>query len=157
MCRSFRTPQLIKSKSIFISCNQLCLKHLIKMTWHKPKKKKKTLNLLWNNSLCLQNKLKNKHIKPLLTPPFITPPRRSLTPAVPYGPYWTLTCVLLQAWPQPASSPRAEVLGAASGLSEMGLWRSLYRQARLSSLTSARRLLIMVAKKRAKRTLLISM
>lgn len=79
------------------------------------------LILLWNYFLCLQNKLKNKQIKPLVIPPFVTPPHRSLTPAVPYGPCWTLTSVLLQARSPAVSSHRAEVLGAASGLSETGL------------------------------------
>lgn len=149
MCRNFQTPQflIIKSKSVFI-IRIKCVKHQNDMA-------QKKLILLWNNSLCLQNKLKNKQIKPLLIPPFITPPHCSLTPAVPYGPCWTLTSVLLQARSPAVSSRRAEVFRAASGLSEMGF--SFYRQARLSSLTSARRLLIMVAKKRAKRTLLISM
>lgn len=39
----------------------------------------KTIILLWNNSLCLQNKLKNKHINPLLTPP-VTPTPLSPSP-----------------------------------------------------------------------------
>lgn len=68
----------------------------------------------------MQNKLKNKQIKLLLIPPFITLPHYSLTPAVPYEPYCTLTCVLLQAR-SPAVSRRAEVFHAASGLTEMGI------------------------------------
>lgn len=36
--------------------------------------------LLWNHFLCLQNKLKNKQTKPLVIPPLVTPPHRSLTP-----------------------------------------------------------------------------
>lgn len=105
MCKNFQTFFFffVKSKLILIS--------VLDIKWHGTKKK---------YSLCLQNKLKNKQIKPLLIPPFITLPHCSLTPAVPYGPCCTLTCALLQARSS-AISQWAEVFHAALGLSEMGI------------------------------------
>ena len=60
----------------------------------------KQLFLLWN-SMCLQNKLKNKHIKPILIPRPTPPP----LPCSSYGHCWSLACVFLQARPQLLISP----------------------------------------------------
>lgn len=123
MCRNFQTPKFIK----FICFHSFVISFVINFV--RPsnqndmarKKNKKTLILLWSNSLCLQNKLKNKHVKPLLIPPF-TP-----TPLFPH-PCSSLRALLIfdlcsSTGTAPAvSSPRAEVLRAAIGAVRDGIF-----------------------------------
>lgn len=113
--------------------------------------------LLWSHFFFLQNKLKKQKKYQTLIQPLVSPPPhlplQFLEGLIELGPVFFPHRHGLSSLISSERGPFVQPQGSQV----QDLIRSLYRQARLSSLTSARRLLIMVAKKRAKSTLLMSM